>query len=180
MGSLRLLAQVRSTEVSLTDYLQSLRLSCGGRTIASVNSPIFTMKISTFICILSLVIWTANGAPFDLSNLGDQIRSRVNEALARAAEARERALEEAAEARARAAQERARALEEAAEARRRALEAAEESRARAAEARNRALARAKESGNYTCLEMNGGSINISGSGSLSVWTENGKTCYMFY
>merc|ERR1711976_913522 len=159
---------------------QSLRLSCGGRTIASVNSPIFTMKISTFICILSLVIWTANGAPFDLSNLGDQIRSRVNEALARAAEARERALEEAAEARARAAQERARALEEAAEARRRALEAAEESRARAAEESRAAIARAKESGNYTCLEMNGGSINISGSGSLSVWTENGKTCYMFY
>ena len=167
------------------------------------------MKISTLICILSLVIWTANGAPFDLSNLGDQIRSRVNEALARAAEARERALEEAAEARTRAAQARAIALEEAAEARRRALEAAEESRARAAEARARALeeaaeararaaearnraleegraerratiARAKESGNYTCLEMNGGSINISGSGSLSVWTENGKTCYMFY
>merc|ERR1711976_422018 len=148
---------------------QSLRLSCGGRTIASVNSPIFTMKISTFICILSLVIWTANGAPFDLSNLGDQIRSRVNEALARAAEARERALEEAAEARARAAQERARAFE-----------AAEESRARAAEESRAAIARAKESGNYTCLEMNGGSINISGSGSLSVWTENGKTCYMFY
>merc|ERR1711976_606937 len=170
---------------------QSLRLSCGGRTIASVNSPIFTMKISTFICILSLVIWTANGAPFDLSNLGDQIRSGVNEALARAAEARERALEEAAEARrraleaaeesrARAAEARNRALEEAAEARARAFEAAEESRARAAEESRAAIARAKESGNYTCLEMNGGSINISGSGSLSVWTENGKTCYMFY
>ena len=60
------------------------------------------MRILTLICILSLVIWTANGAPFDLSNLGDQIRSRVNEAVARAHEAAEQARANAREAIARA------------------------------------------------------------------------------